>query len=170
MTIPLDTTTKFPAGLALLMVVQALCVVFFTGDVIADFYLVGAADSAPIHRNIELVATLSLLAAIALEARVLRDLLRRKAHLERSLSIANTAVYEVIEAHFANWKLSPSETDVATFLVKGLDIAEIARMRNCAEGTVKAHLNAIYRKSGTRNRGELLSVLIDSLLTGTERI
>jgi len=31
---------------------------------------------------------------------------------------------------------------------------------------VKAHLNAIYRKSGARNRGELLSLLIDSLLAG----
>ncbi|MGD9295546.1 MAG: helix-turn-helix transcriptional regulator, partial [Roseobacter sp.] len=78
--------------------------------------------------------------------------------------VASAAVYDVIAAHFETWRLSPSERDVATFLVKGLDISEIARVRNCAEGTVKAHLNAIYRKSGARNRGELLSLLIDSLL------
>ncbi len=37
-------------------------------------------------------------------------------------------------------------------------------MRGSAEGTVKSHLNAIYRKSGTANRGELLSSIIDTLI------
>jgi DNA-binding NarL/FixJ family response regulator len=97
---------------------------------------------------------------------MLLDLLRRKAHLERNLAQASAAVHAVILAHFAECDLSPAETDVARFHVKGLPIADIARMRGCAEGTVKAHLNAIHRKSGTTSRGDLLSVLIESLMGG----
>ncbi|SIS77644.1 regulatory protein, luxR family [Roseivivax lentus] len=166
MALRIETDTRIPAGLALLMAVQLVCAAFFIGDVVADFRANPALGSWPYHLGIEAVATLSLLGAIVIEARFLMSLLRRKAHLEQNLKIAHAAVHEVIDAHFESWKLSPAENDVATFLVKGLDIAEIARVRDCAEGTVKAHLNAIYRKSGTRNRGELLSVLIDSLLDG----
>lgn len=37
-------------------------------------------------------------------------------------------------------------------------------MRGSAEGTVKAQLNAIYRKSGTANRAALMSLLIDTMM------
>ncbi|MCB1491518.1 MAG: helix-turn-helix transcriptional regulator [Rhodobiaceae bacterium] len=160
------TDIRIPTGVALLMAVQLVCVVIFLNDVIDDARELMANGQFPFHISIEAVAVLSLFAAIVVESRFLVDLLRRKAHLERSLKIASAAVHDVINAHFEEWKLSPSETDVATFLVKGLEISEIAQMRGCAEGTVKAHLNAIYRKSGTRRRGELLSVIIDSLLAG----
>ncbi|SHJ24687.1 regulatory protein, luxR family [Palleronia salina] len=158
--------TRLPAGLTAMMAVQAGCVVFFLGDLVADARAQLGTEGASFHLSIEAVATFALLAAIGFEARYLRDLMRSKARLERNLQIASAAVHEVIEAHFTRWKLSPSETDVATFLVKGFEIAEIARIRGCAEGTVKAHLNAIYRKSGTHNRGQLLSLLIDSLMAG----
>lgn len=166
MALNLDTDTKMPLGLALLMAVQFVCVVFFVSDVVADYGDRPADSPFPGHLIVEMIATVALLAAIVFELLYLLGLLRRKAHLEHSLKTASAEVYDVILAHFTAWKLSPAETDVATFLVKGMDISDIARLRDCAEGTVKAHLNAIYRKSGTRNRGELLSVLIDSLLGG----
>lgn len=153
---------SFPLGLALLILVQSACVLFFIADVIEDFRATPGDGS--LHLGIEAVAALCLLAGIVFEVRYLFDLLRRKSLLERNLKLASAAIHEVIQAHFEAWKLSASETDVATFLVKGLSISEIAEMRGCAEGTVKAHLNAIYRKSDTRNRGELLSLLIDSMM------
>ncbi|SLN42697.1 helix-turn-helix transcriptional regulator [Ruegeria meonggei] len=161
-----ETDAKIPVGLALLVVAQFACVVFFVGDVIAD-YREMASPKISLHLGIETLATLCMLAAMMFEVHYLRELLRGKAQLEQSLNVASAAVHDIINAHFNVWKLSPSETDVATFLVKGLEISEIAAVRNCAEGTVKAHLHAIYRKSGTHNRGELLSVLIDSLMIGT---
>lgn len=159
-----ESDRKTSLGLAALIAVQVFCVLFFVTDVLEDFRAAPPGAGFSVHLNIEALATLSLVAAIVFEVRYLSVLLRRKAQLEEAVRIASTAVHEVIEAHFEDWGLSPSETDVATFLVKGLEISEIADARGCAEGTVKAHLNAIYRKSGTRNRGELLSVLIDGLL------
>lgn len=157
---------NIPLGLAVLMAVQIVCTAFFLNDVIADFRAQSSVGTFDLHLSMELVAALSLVLAIIAEGSYLIHLLRRKAHLEDSLQTASAAVYDVIYAHFEEWRLSPSETDVATFLVKGLEIADIARLRSCAEGTVKAHLHAIYRKSGTHNRGEFLSVLIDGLLVG----
>jgi DNA-binding CsgD family transcriptional regulator len=55
---------------------------------------------------------------------------------------------------------------VAAFTIKGFTIAEIAALRGSAEGTVKTHLNAIYRKAGVQGRGQLVSLLIEELLGG----
>ncbi len=52
------------------------------------------------------------------------------------------------------------------FLVKGFGISEIAELRSLAEGTVKAQLNTIYRKSGTQNKSKALSVLLNSMMGG----
>jgi DNA-binding CsgD family transcriptional regulator len=153
-----------PLGLIVIIAVQILCAAFFVTDVLADYWASGPYTDIPIHIALETAATLSLLAAIVIETRLLMRLLRRKAHLEHNLAVASAAMHDVIAAHFEDWRLSPSETDVATFLVKGLSIQDIARLRGCAEGTVKAHLNAIYRKSETQNRGDLLSVLLDSVM------
>lgn len=150
-----------PLALIALLIAQIGCAVFFVADVVADF------TTPPLHEfhlSIEVVAGLTLIATAAAQAHWLMTLLRRQVHLQRSASLAASAMSDVIEAHFTAWSLTPSEHDIAYFLVKGLSIAEIARIRGSAEGTVKSHLNAIYRKSGSQNRGELLAQIIDSLM------
>jgi DNA-binding CsgD family transcriptional regulator len=159
-----DSRFRTPVALLAIIAVQVLCAAFFIGDLVADLGAYGPSDGFPFHLSLETAAALSLVAAIVIEARLLGQVLRRKAHLEHSLALARAAMQDVIDWHFRTWRLSPSETDVATFLVKGFSIQEIAELRGCAQGTVKAHLNAIYRKSGTQNRGDLLSVLLDGVM------
>lgn len=60
--------------------------------------------------------------------------------------------------------LTPSERDVAWFTIKGLSLAEIARMRQTSDGTVKAQSNAIYRKAGVSGRTQLLSLFLEDLM------
>jgi DNA-binding NarL/FixJ family response regulator len=78
--------------------------------------------------------------------------------------MASAALQDVVQSHFDEWKLTASERDVAALMVKGLSISEIAGVRGTAEGTVKAHLNAIYRKANARNRAEVLSTIMDTLI------
>jgi DNA-binding CsgD family transcriptional regulator len=155
---------RVPSGLILLMAVQLVCAAFFVTDAVQDYVQEGGLRSVDWHLAFETLATLSLLVAIAVEGRILAELLKKKAGLERSLHLASAEVEAVIEAQFEEWRLSPAETDIAMFLVKGLGTQEIADMRGSAEGTVKAHFNAIFRKAGVHSRTELLSVLIDRLL------
>ncbi len=151
-------------ALLALIGLQVFCAVFFVVDAASDFDEAILSGTIGLHLLVEMIATLTLCAAIFFEVRSIFGLMQRKAQLERSASIASAAMYDVIEAHFAQWSLTLTGRDIATFLVKGLNIAEIADLRGSAEGTIKSHLNAIYRKSGTSGRGDLLSVIIDSLI------
>jgi len=157
-------TQKKPLGILALIALQASCAMFFLVDLVADFAELGGGIFTDPHLMVEAAATLTLIAAIVIEVRMLAQLRAREARLVESLDMARAAVEEVIAVQFDDWSLSPSERDVAHFLVKGLSIAETAEMRGSAEGTVKAHLNAIYRKAGARNRAELMSNLIDAMM------
>ena len=60
--------------------------------------------------------------------------------------------------------LTPAESDVALFAIKGMSTKEIAGMRDSSDGTVKAQTNAIYRKAGVGSRTQLLSLFIDDFM------
>jgi DNA-binding CsgD family transcriptional regulator len=144
--------------------VQIVCAAFFLWDAIEDYIDLGQ-RFLDVHLSIEALAVLTLCVAIALEIDQFVGLVRRERHMRRSLTAAGRALHELIEDYFAEWRLTPAERDVATFLIKGSDIAEIARLRGSAEGTVKAHLNAIYRKAGVSGRPALISLLVEDLMT-----
>lgn len=153
--------TGFPTLLGGVIVAQLICATIFLVDVVSDLAEGGTLGW---HLAPEVLASLALFVGIGLEVIILLQLLQRKASLERSVDMASSAMQDVIESHFTEWKLTASERDVAALMVKGLSIAEIAKVRGSAEGTVKAHLNAIYRKASARNRAEVLSHIMDTLI------
>lgn len=152
-----------PTWLVLLILFQGLCTAFFVFDVMEDF---GEGNVPLLHLTPEILATVGLIVGLIFEVRSLMALLRRQAHMEKSLGVAAGALAELMEDYFRDWALTPSEADVAAFTIKGYSIAEIATLRGSAEGTVKTHLNAIYRKAGVQGRGQLVSLLIEDLLNG----
>lgn len=152
---------RLPLLIMAMIAVQVICAIVFFVDVMRDVAALGGPDWGLLP---EALASLALFIGIAFEAVYLAQLLRRKASLERSVGLASSALHGVIESHFEEWKLTASERDVATLMVKGLSISEIAGVRGSAEGTVKAHLNAIYRKANARNRAEVLSHIMDTLI------
>lgn len=152
-------------AVALLILVQTACAVFFAGDVISDAVDTGRPLLADTHLVIEAVAVLALSGAVVVEIRFLMQMLRRAQTAARSLAVASGALWEVLESHFEHWGLTPAERDVAAFVIKGLSIAEIADLRSSRAGTVKSQLNAIYRKAGVGGRGQLVSLLIEDLLS-----
>lgn len=156
--------TDRPPALIAMIAAQSLCAAFFLWDVAQDGLALGLHGFASSHFVIELLAALGLIAAVVFESRYLLALLRRKAHLEQQVSIAAGAFHDIVQDYFVQWGLTPSEQDVALFTIKGMSIAEIAVLRGSAEGTVKSHLNGIYRKAGVAGRGALLSLLIEDLV------
>lgn len=164
----LHSTTK-PVSLLVLIVAQTLCAAFFLWDVIVDGFDMGLTAFVSSHFIVEFLAVLALIAGVIFETRYLSTLLRRKAHLEEQLGLAAGAFHDIVEARFDAWSLTPSERDVAHFTLKGFGIAEIAQMRGSAEGTVKAHLNGIYRKAGVTGRGAFVGLFIEDLMTTPHR-
>ena len=149
-------------ALAVLIVVQLACAAFFAWDVVAD--APGPGQMFDTHLILEAVSTVVLLVGIVVEWQYLSMLLRRQARAERALNVAAGELQDLIEKYFQDWGLTPSEADVAMFALKGFSIPDIAEFRGSKEGTIKSHLNGIYRKAGVTGRAQLLSLLVEDLM------
>ncbi len=144
---------------------QMLCILVFGYDVLHE---VRQGDTAAVLAPAvlpEMLATLGLALGIVVEWRLLQRMQRRQAEMARGLSVAAGAINELMRRYFADWDLTPAECDVAGFIIKGYSINEVAGLRGSAEGTVKAQLNAIYRKAGVAGRAQLVSLLVEDLFS-----
>jgi len=65
---------------------------------------------------------------------------------------------------FSRWGLSPSESEVALLLIKGLSMKEIAEARHVKEKTIRQQATSIYAKSGYAGRHELAAHFIEDLM------
>lgn len=145
--------------LALVVALQALCVVFFVGDVAGDL-----AAGLTWHSGFEAVVACALLIGTILGAIQMRRALGQMERAARAQAAASAAFRDLIETRFEDWGLTPAEADVALFTLKGLDTAEIAALRGAAEGTVRAQLTRIYAKAGVAGRGQFVALFIEDLL------
>ena len=146
---------------------QILCIAVLLRDITLEMQDLGAFSLGKLFSSgllPEVVATAGLVIGIVFELTLLRHHMRRNSDLEKSLQVAAGALTTLIDAYFTEWGLTPTERDVATFTIKGYTIAEIARLRGSAEGTIKTHLNAIYRKSGLAGRTQLVSLMVEDLM------
>jgi DNA-binding CsgD family transcriptional regulator len=149
----------------LLLLVQAVCAGFFLGDIVISVFGLRARPLAWNTRELmEIGAGLGLMLGMVFGGlvvlRAFRDLSRAQERLDR----ASGAFAALLETRFSEWGLTLAERDVAMFAIKGLTVAEIARLRETSEGTVKAQTAAIYRKAGVSGRPQLLSLFIEDLM------
>lgn len=59
---------------------------------------------------------------------------------------------------------SPRESEVFCLMVEGLNYAEIGARLFIAEATIKIHVSRIFKKSGVKNRAQLMSLLLHARL------
>lgn len=69
-----------------------------------------------------------------------------------------------MEQQWSEWRLTPAEAEVATWVVRGLNFYQIADLLDKSERTVRQQATAIYTKAGVRNRSELTGFLIENLV------
>jgi DNA-binding CsgD family transcriptional regulator len=158
------------ALLVLVVAIQTICSLFFVWDIGASFIGVERAPlSWEVRELLEIGASVGLLLGVALGAALLTRTLRDNRTMRGKLRETAGAFAVLLEERFAEWGLTPSERDVAWFTIKGMTIAEIARLRETSEGTVKAQSNAIYRKAGVAGRTQLLSLFMEDLMDDEAR-
>ena len=150
--------------LAGIIIVQALCALFFIADVITDFRVDDYANN--LHLGIEALAALALVGGVVFLMVELRRLLERMKDMDAGLQVARGQMAEVMEAFFEAWGLTQAERDVAIMVLKGLDNEAIAAVRNTAPGTVRAQTTAIYAKSDTQGRAQFVSLFMEELMSG----
>ncbi len=148
-----------------ILAVQSLCGFFFVSDILLTVLGVPIGPIPWAYREVmEVGAALGLILGVVAGALLFRASLRRNRSMERSLRAASGAFMEIVQERFAEWGLTPAERDVALFALKGMSIAEIARLRSTSQGTVKAQTAAIYRKAGVTGRPQFLSLFVDDLI------
>jgi DNA-binding NarL/FixJ family response regulator len=98
---------------------------------------------------------------------LLGDFVRARADGDRWRETARAHIeglQNAIGEQFEGWRLTPSESDIAMLMLKGLSHKEIARLRNSSEATVRQQATAIYGKSGLTSRAELSAFFFEDLL------
>lgn len=159
-----------PGGYLVLLLVQTLCALLFTSDMVLSFLGIYPAPMAWSTREMmEVGALVGLLLGLIFGAilvwRAVGDLRRAEPRLER----ASGAFVDLLNARFDEWGLMAAERDGALLAIKGLTVQDIARLRQTGEGTVKAQTAAIYRRADVLGRPQLLSLFIVDLM-GAERM
>lgn len=149
-----------PNILAGVLAVQAVATVFFVADAARDTLREGL--SAYIF--VEFLIALALLLGLAVGGAALRRALAEIRSSRRALRLASGAVAEVLDGQFRHWKLTAAEADVALFALKGLDLGEIAALRNTAAGTVRAQLSSVYAKAGVSGRAQFAALFVEDIL------
>ena len=150
----------FPVAITLM---QSLAAIFFVLDAIEDQYA-QPGGIATLDTGIECFIALALLSGILVSACHVGRLMRQLHCQEQSLAVARGALADHIAVRFRQWGLTPGERDVALFTLKGCDVAEIARLRGAASGTVRSQLSQVYAKAGVRSQAGLTSLFIEDLL------
>jgi DNA-binding CsgD family transcriptional regulator len=147
---------------------QALCALFFIGDVFEDLREDGQLDGA--HMILETIAAVALVGGVTFLMIELRGLLARMSDMQTGLDVARGQLARVIDGFFTEWNLTAAERDVAMMILKGFDNEAIARIRKTAPGTVRAQATRIYAKSQTDGRAQFISLFVEELLTGTTHL
>ena len=136
-------------------------ILFFAYDIISDLSI--GSDSYS-HIIVEIIVCLAITLVLFQE-------IKRVATLNNSVQIEKekTArlsgeLFNVMNKQFSDWKLSPTEHDVALLLIKGLSMKEIAEVRQVKEKTVRQQATQIYAKSGCAGRHELAAHFIEDLI------
>lgn len=159
-----------PSGAPLaLMTIQFICIVMFFVDIIYEVHFASASDQSsaimsPIHFVAEGASLVLLLAGFGLANLLLRQSRASMEDNVHQLSSLRGQFDIIIDERFRTWGLSAAESDIALLSLRGLKISEIASMRHTAEGTIKAQLSSVYRKSGISSRTELLAQFMDEFL------
>lgn len=122
-----------------------------------------------IHSNrIVFVLAWLLLTFVAVSLYTVNILLREIRGADTARALSKGALAQLLDVHFAEWKLTAAERDVALFTLKGFETQEIAELRKATQGTVRVQLAQIYGKAGVHSRSAFQSLFLDDLLDLSE--
>jgi len=134
---------------------------FFIFDIVGDLI---TGEDGFFHISIELLVFIAISVVLYFEIRHVRSL-GKEIKIEKSKTARLAGeLLSVMKEQFSQWSLTPSESEVALLLIKGLSMKEIALARHVKEKTVRSQATNIYSKSGYAGRHELAAHFIEDLM------
>lgn len=148
-----------------MITLQAGCSYFFVVDILSSIIDMPIAPiSWELREVLEVGAAFGLILGLVLGVILMLRSHREVREAHAKLGRAQSAFADLMDQRFNGWGLTSAERDIALFTIKGLNAAEISALRGTAEGTIKAQLTSIYRKSAVAGRSQLLGVFIEDLM------
>jgi DNA-binding CsgD family transcriptional regulator len=80
------------------------------------------------------------------------------------LSRIQGEIGDLIDQQLNEWNLTKAEKSVTWMVIKGFSFKEIAEIRQVSEKTVHQQTASIYKKSGVKNRHELMGGFLDDFV------
>ncbi len=148
-----------------LIVLKAGIAILYLGDLASSAILLRTTTLPWATREIlELFVGLCLLSAPVIIYFQYRRLGLESRDLNERYLQASSSVTLFVNREFDLWGLTPSERIVASYVLKGLSNSEIAALNGTKVGTIKAQCNALFRKSGTKNKSQFNSYFFEFLI------
>lgn len=156
---------KHPSVVWGLVGMQVICGAYFLWEILASVLGLPILPLRWQTREIvEIGASLGLVLGAGLGVQLALIAGREMRRAESARRLTSGEFTAVVQDYFGNLDLTPAETEVAWFLLKGMSASEIAGLRDTREGTVKAQCTAIYRKAGVTGKSQLFSLLVEDVL------
>ena len=147
------------------VIVLVLAALFFAYDIVSDLFDDG---ENYFHIIVELLVFVAVSLALFGELNRVRQLNREVKEQQSRMARLSGDLMMVMQKQFAQWKLSPSESEVALLLIKGFSMREISELREVKEKTVRQQATSIYAKTGYAGRHELAAHFIEDLMSVRE--
>lgn len=144
------------------VIVLVSATLFFAYDIIADL---SSGDESLLHILIESIVFLAISAVLLRELYRLSQLKEELSEERVRTARLSGELLAVMRSQFSRWELSPSESEIALLLIKGLSMKEIAEARQVKEKTVRQQATSVYSKSGYAGRHELVAHFIEDLMS-----
>lgn len=134
---------------------------FFAYDIISDLSM--GSDSY-LHIIVETIVFLAITVVLFQELKRVASLKNAVQSEKMKTARLSGELFSVMNKQFNDWKLSPSEHEIALLLIKGMSMKEIFEMRQVKEKTVRQQATQVYAKSGYAGRHELAAHFIEDLM------
>ncbi len=156
---------RHPSFVWVLAVIQSVSGFYFLWEILASLF---GLPELPLEwqwrEMIEIAAVLGLVLGAGLGVMLALSARREIARAASSRRLLAGQFTEEVRKRFREMGLSPAETEVAWFLLKGMSLSEIAALRGTREGTVRAQSTALYRKAGVSGKAQFVSLILEDLL------
>ena len=142
--------------------VLVFAMTFFIYDIVSDLL---SNEDGVFHITIEFLVFIAISTVLFHELQHVKSL-DKEVEIEKSKTarLAGELLF-VMREQFSQWSLTPSESEIALLIIKGLSMKEIAAVRNVKEKTVRSQATSIYAKSGYTGRHELSAHFIEDLMS-----
>ncbi|PIQ96506.1 MAG: hypothetical protein COV67_09185 [Nitrospinae bacterium CG11_big_fil_rev_8_21_14_0_20_56_8] len=137
-------------------------------DVVSETFNIKIHIFTANHTLFESIAVLGHGAVLVFIGVTFRRALQENRTFRAASGRATGEFLQIMVRQMRDWGLTDSELEIATMLIKGLTIKEIAEIRTTKAGTIKSQCNAVYRKASVNSRNELAAFFIEDLMNGLD--